>query len=88
MKISFFNYPILFALIFFSKISFSHHGFAWSDQATFSGTKNLASQYNYNSSGSSIKVTYQSTGRYLVQFDDLGDNFSFHGGHVQVTAYG
>ncbi len=88
MKISFFNYPILFALIFFSKISFCHHGFAWSDQATFAGTKNLASQYNYNSSGSSIKVTYQSTGRYLVQFDDLGDNFSFHGGHVQVTAYG
>lgn len=88
MKIASFLYPVFFALLFFSKTCFSHHGFAWSDQSNFSGTKELTGQYNYNSSGSSIKVTYQSKGRYLVKFDDLGDNFSLNGGHVQVTAYG
>lgn len=74
--------------LLFTTTSFGAHGFAWSDKANFSGTRDLTGQYNYNSSGSSIKVTYQSTGSYLISFEGLGKRFSYRGGHVQVSSYG
>ena len=85
---SFFSF-LTFSFLFLSQSAFSSavHGIAWSDKATFAGTRNLSGQYNYNSSGSSLKVTYQSTGSYLVSFEGLG-SYSLRGGHVQVTAYG
>lgn len=85
----FFSFFVSFILgsLLFSQTALSGHGFAWSDKATFSGTRNLVGQYNYNSSGSSIKVTYKSTGHYFVQFEGLG-SYRLHGGHVQVSAYG
>ena len=87
MSQKFFPSFILVVFVFISNFALAAHGFAWSDKANFTGTRDLVGQYNYNSSGSSIKVTYQSTGSYLIRFEGLG-SYRLNGGHVQVTSYG
>ncbi|MEM9173681.1 MAG: hypothetical protein AAGC67_00460 [Myxococcota bacterium] len=63
------------------------YGFAWASQSSSPSYEVGNTVFAYNDAGGDIRIERIGTGRYTVDFLELGE-LPGGGGHVQVTAYG